>query len=169
MGGAGADAASGGRSRLPAQVPIFAGLPERALAAILGAARLIRVAPGQIVIAEGDLAVSLFVVCDGELEISKRGRNGAEFGLAILKRGDCVGEMSLIDIEARSATVRAVAVATLFSLDLAAIANLYRDELESYTLLVLNIAREISRRLRRADQVLVDLGIALTPPGHTLP
>jgi CRP/FNR family transcriptional regulator, cyclic AMP receptor protein len=169
MGGDGVDGANGVDRDFLAQVPIFAGLPERALAAILGAARMIRAAPGQVLFAEGDLAVSLFVVCDGELEISKRGRNGVEFGLAILKRGDCVGEMSLIDIEARSATVRAVGAATLFSLDLAAIARLYREELESYTLLVLNIAREISRRLRRADQVLVDLGIALAPPGQTLP
>ena len=30
-----------------------------------------------------------------------------------------------------------------------------------YTLLVLNIAREISRRLRQADQALVDVGLAV--------
>jgi CRP/FNR family cyclic AMP-dependent transcriptional regulator len=169
MGGDGVDAASGVDRDFLVQVPIFGGLPERALATILGAVRMVRVAPGQLLIGEGDVAAGLFVVCDGELEISKRGRNGAEFGLAILKRGDCVGEMSLIDIESRSATVRALGAATLLSLDLAAIANLYQADLESYTLLVLNIAREISRRLRRADQVLVDLGIALIPPGQTLP
>ena len=169
MGGDGVDATSGIDREFLAQVPIFGGLPERALETILGAARMVRVAPGQLLIGEGDRAVSLFVVCDGEVEISKRGRNGVEFGLAILRRGDCIGEMSLIDIESRSATVRAVAAAALLSLDLAAIARLYQTDLESYTLLVLNLAREISRRLRRADQVLVDLGIALTPPGQTLP
>lgn len=169
MGGDGVDGTSEVERDFLAQVPIFGGLPERALASILGAARRLRVPAGQIVIAEGDLAVGLFVVCEGELEISKRGRNGIEFGLAILHRGDCVGEMSLIDIEARSATVRAIGAATLLSLDVAAIARLYQADLESYTLLVLNIAREISRRLRRADQVLVDLGIALTPPSRAAP
>src|SRR5258708_31483896 len=126
MGGDGVDATSGVDRDFLAQVPIFGGLPERALAAILGAVRMVRVAPGQLLIGEGDVAAGLFVVCAGELEISKRGRNGAEFGLAILKRGDCVGEMSLIDIESRSATVRALGDAALLSLDLSAIAKLYQ-------------------------------------------
>jgi CRP/FNR family cyclic AMP-dependent transcriptional regulator len=163
MAGDGVETTSAVDRELLAQTPILGGLPERALATILGAARMIQVAPGQLLIAEGDLAASVFVVCEGEVEISKRGRNGAEFCLAILKRGDCVGEMSLIDIEHRSATVRALGAAALLVLDHAAIARLYQTDLEAYTLLVLNIAREISRRLRRADQVLVDLGIALAP------
>jgi CRP-like cAMP-binding protein len=77
--------------------------------------------------------------------------------------------MSLIDIQPRSATVRALGTATLLVLDHAAIGRLYQTNLEVYTLLVLNIAREISRRLRYADQVLVDMGVAVqnswaTPP-----
>jgi CRP/FNR family cyclic AMP-dependent transcriptional regulator len=163
MAGDGLETSGAVDRELLAQTPIFGGLPERALATIVGAARTIRVAAGQRLISEDDLAVSMFVVCDGEVEICKRGRNGAEFCLAILRRGDCVGEMSLIDIQHRSATVRAVGDAVLLVLDQAAIAKLYETDLEAYTLLVLNIAREISRRLRRADQVLVDLGIALAP------
>jgi CRP-like cAMP-binding protein len=143
------------------RVPIFAGLPEPALARILAATRRVRVEAGERLIEEGDAAVSMFVVSEGELEICKRGRDGSEFCLAVLKRGDCVGEMSLIDIQPRSATVRAVGPAGLIMLDQAAIAGLYRTDLEVYTLLVLNIAREISRRLRQADQALVDVGLAV--------
>lgn len=144
-----------------AHIPIFGGLPEHALVRIFDAVRVMELAPGTRVIEEGERAVSMFVVRDGELEICKRGRNGAEFCLAVLKRGDCVGEMSLIDIQPRSATVRALGPAALFVLDHAAIARLYETDLEVYTLLVLNIAREISRRLRLADQVLVDMGVAV--------
>jgi CRP/FNR family cyclic AMP-dependent transcriptional regulator len=146
------------------QIPIFGGLSEPVLAKIVSAARLLHVTSGDHVIEEGDLTASVFVVCDGELEICKRGRNGAEFCLAVLKRGDCVGEMSLIDVQARSATVRAIGAATLFILDQSAIAQLYRTDLEVYTLFMLNIAREISRRLRQTDQVLVDLGVAIQGP-----
>jgi CRP/FNR family cyclic AMP-dependent transcriptional regulator len=144
-----------------AQIPIFGGLPELVLARILDLARQIRVPPGGLVFAEGEPARSMFIVRDGELEICKRGRNGAEFCLAVLQRGDCVGEMSLIDIQPRSATARAVDSATLCVIDQQQIARLYQTDLEVYTLLVLNIAREISRRLRRADQVLVDAGLAV--------
>ncbi|HVR01294.1 MAG TPA: cyclic nucleotide-binding domain-containing protein [Polyangia bacterium] len=146
---------------LLAQTAIFAGLSDAVLEKIFAAARIIRVEAGQSVIEEGDLSVGVFVLCDGELEICKRGRNGAEFCLAVMKRGDCVGEMSLIDVQARSATVRALGAATLFVLDQAAITRLYKTDLEVYTLLMLNIAREISRRLRQADQTLVDMGVAM--------
>jgi CRP-like cAMP-binding protein len=163
MAGEGEQAGAAGEvdRHLLTRIPIFAGLPEPALAHILAAARRVRVAAGDRLIEEGEAAVSMFVVADGELEICKRGRNGTEFCLAVLKRGDCVGEMSLIDIQPRSATVRAVGNAGLLVLDQTAIAELYKTNLEVYTLLILNIAREISRRLRQADQALVDVGLAV--------
>ena len=67
----------------------------------------------------------MFVVREGELQILKHGKGGAEYKLAVLKVGDCVGEMSLIDIQPRSATARAVGTATLYVLDLAEIGKLY--------------------------------------------
>jgi CRP-like cAMP-binding protein len=143
------------------QVPIFAGLPERVLARVLEVARVVPLDDGQELVGEGDLARSMFVVREGVLEILKRGRNGAEFCVALLKVGDCVGEMSLVDIQPRSATVRARGAALLYALDQAELAKLYGTDLEAYALLVHNIAREISRRLRCADQLLVDVGVAV--------
>jgi CRP-like cAMP-binding protein len=143
------------------QVPIFAGMPETVLARIREAARLIDVKKGDELIREGSLAMGLYVVKTGELEIAKRGRNGSEYCLAVLRPGDCVGEMSLIDIQPRSATVRALQDGAMYVLDQGAIAKLYATDLEAYAMLVMNIAREISRRLRSADQALVDMGMAV--------
>ncbi len=141
--------------------PIFGGLPERILARLVAAIRVVRADAGTKIFAEGDLATCMFVVAEGELEICKRGRNGADFCLAVLGRGACVGEMSLIDIQARSASVVALRPTVLYLLNQADIAKLYQTDLEVYALLISNIAREISRRLRCADQVLVDMGVAV--------
>jgi CRP/FNR family cyclic AMP-dependent transcriptional regulator len=159
-----------------ADIPIFGGLPERVLMRLIDAARVVHVEAGAPVFEEGELARSMFVVADGELEVCKRGRNGVDFCLAVLGRGASVGEMALVDIQPRSATVRALGASVLFVLDQAEIAKLYDTDLEVYALFVSNIAREISRRLRRADQVLVDMGVAvqgtwahddhLRPPGR---
>jgi len=143
------------------ETPIFGGLPDRVLSRLVAAIRVLRVETGTKIFAEGDLASCMFVVADGELEICKRGRNGADFCLAVLGRGACVGEMSLIDIQARSASVVALSPAVLYLLNQADIAKLYETDLEVYALLISNIAREISRRLRCADQVLVDMGVAV--------
>jgi len=146
---------------LLSQVPIFGGLPPPLLEQIIAASAVHRVEPGVQLIGEGELAKNVFVVLEGELEICKRGTNGAEFRLAVLKRGDCVGEMSLIDIQPRSATVRTLTSALLLAIDNAGSARLYEEHPEAYLLLVLNIAREISRRLRRADQILADMGLTV--------
>jgi CRP-like cAMP-binding protein len=143
-----------------AQVPIFGGLPQQVLAEMIEVASLRWVDAGVELIAEGDLAKTVFVVCEGELEIRKRGKNGSDFRLAVLKRGDCVGEMSLIDIQPRSATVQTLSPSVLLSLDHSYSAGLYHTHADAYTLLVMNIAREISRRLRHADELLADMGQA---------
>ena len=144
-----------------AQVPIFAGLPERVFSRVIEVARAVSLRDGQVLVGEGELARGMFVVRSGELEICKQGRNGAEFCVATLKAGDCVGEMSLVDIQPRSATVRARGAARVYAFDQAEVAKLYVTDLEAYALLVHTIAREISRRLRSADQLLVDVGVAV--------
>jgi CRP/FNR family cyclic AMP-dependent transcriptional regulator len=141
------------------RTPIFAGLPARVIELIADSMRIVRAVVGEQVLREGDAARSMFVVHEGELEIFKHGPGGVEHKLAILAPGDCVGEMSLIDIQPRSATARARSAATLYVLDLSEIATLYRSDVEAYALLVLNISREISRRLRCADELLVRQGI----------
>jgi CRP/FNR family transcriptional regulator, cyclic AMP receptor protein len=146
------------------QIAIFGGLSDQFLDWIVEAGTVGHVAAGVQVLGEGEPARSVFVVCEGELEISKRGQHGSDVRLAVLRAGDCVGEMSLIDIQPRSATVRALTAAVLFRLGHADIGKLYRMHPEVYTLLVLNLAREISRRLRLADKVLADMGV----PVHEL-
>jgi CRP-like cAMP-binding protein len=141
------------------RIAIFAGLPDRVMSLIADNMRVVHVVPGAQLLREGEHAHSMFVVRDGELQILKRGKGGTEYKLAMLKAGDVVGEMALIDIQPRSATARAIGQATLYVLDLAEIGKLYKDDVEAYALLVLNIAREISRRLRVADDVLANMGM----------
>jgi CRP/FNR family cyclic AMP-dependent transcriptional regulator len=141
-----------------ARVPIFGGLPTEALDRIIEVGSVIEVPADTRLCAEGELAKCVYVVWEGELEIRKRG-NGGDIRLAVLHPGDCVGEMSLIDIQPRSATVRTLTPSVLFRLDHSEIAKLYRSHSQVYLMLVMNIAREISRRLRRADQVLANMGV----------
>jgi CRP/FNR family cyclic AMP-dependent transcriptional regulator len=141
------------------RTPIFAGLPERVIDLIASSMRLVHASPGEELLREGDPARSMFVVRDGEIEIFKRGKDSGEQTLAVLTQGDCVGEMSIIDIQPRSATARARGASVLYVLELAAIAKLYGSDVEAYALLVLNVAREISRRLRCADELIVSMGI----------
>jgi CRP-like cAMP-binding protein len=140
-----------------ARVPIFAALPPTALRRLGDLARHVEVEGPTSIFVEGESASEMVIVLRGELEVRKCGRGGHDARIATLKSGDVAGEMSLIDIQPRSASVRAMGPATLLVITHADLAALYREDLESYTILVLNIAREISRRLRRADSILADI------------
>jgi CRP/FNR family transcriptional regulator, cyclic AMP receptor protein len=145
-----------------ADIPILRGLPDEVITRLAETCRVVELKVGAELMKEGELAHGMFVVRAGELEVCKRGRNGQDFCLATLKPGDCVGEMALIDIQPRSASARALTPVTMYVIGQAEIAKLCARDLSSYALLVLNIAREISRRLRVADQVLVDMGVAVS-------
>jgi CRP-like cAMP-binding protein len=106
---------------------------------------------------EGEPAKEMVVVLRGELEVRKRGKEGGDARIATLRPGDVAGEMSLIDIQPRSAGVRALGPAALVVLTHADLATLYREDSKAYTIFVMNIAREISRRLRRVDELLANL------------
>jgi CRP/FNR family cyclic AMP-dependent transcriptional regulator len=90
----------------------------------------------------------------GHLEVFKR-RDDAEVVLGQVGPGECVGEMSFIDMQPRSATVRATQPSELWVWSYQSIHERYCADQKCAMLLVMNIARELSRRLRKADEVIV--------------
>ena len=140
-----------------AKVPIFGGLPESAVERLGTVASRLDFDGPALVFAEGEPAREMVVVLHGELEVRKKGLAGGETRIATLRAGDVAGEMSLIDIQPRSAAVRTLGAAQLLVLRHGDLAMLYREDLAAYTMLVMNIAREISRRLRRVDGLLANL------------
>jgi CRP/FNR family cyclic AMP-dependent transcriptional regulator len=156
---------SASRERLDAPVTVatlrdiglFGALSDEVLEKLARTLRTARVAPGETVFREDDpFAREMYVLLDGEMEVSKKSRRGRDMRVAILGPNDCFGEMSMIDMQARSATVRAVAPSRLLKVTSEDMDALYRSDLKSYTLIVLNIARDLSRRLRVTDGILAE-------------
>jgi len=74
------------------------------------------VAPGTIVINEGEQGRGLFVVLSGELDVSRRAADGTTVPLGGLKTGDVFGEMSILRNARTTATVVATRAATVLFL-----------------------------------------------------
>ena len=138
-------------------VALFGALSDEVLEHLARSLRVMRVAPGEVIFREGDRAHELFVVLDGEIEVLKRSRRGRDMRVAVLGPCDVFGEMSVIDLRPRSATVRAVAPARLLRMSCEDLDALYRLDMKAYALFVLNVARDLSRRLRVADGLLADI------------
>lgn len=145
------------------QVPIFGGLSDEELDKITSISTAVEVAAGELVVREGELASELFVIRVGAVEVVIDLGGGGERVLARLGVGDCFGEMTLIGIQPRSASVRAVEDAVLMSLSNQVFRSLSEWRLPTYTLIILNLARELSRRLRRADHLMAEFFSAEVP------
>lgn len=139
------------RLQLLQSMPIFGGVREETLEALLEGAAVVRVASGNYFFRENDNADSMFVLEQGEVEILKY-CNGRQFQLRILKAGDCFGEMALIGLFPRSASVRAVGDCIATELSSASLYGLYETDVEQFAIIQMNVARELCRRLRATDE-----------------
>jgi CRP-like cAMP-binding protein len=109
------------------------------------------VAEGEFFFHEDDDAQSLFVLEAGKVAVLKTWK-GHEYLLRHLEKGDCFGEMSLMDMHHRSASVVAVEPCHAIELSTASLLTIYENSLEQFTLIQMNMGREVSRRLREADE-----------------
>lgn len=139
------------------EIGLFGGLDDEVLASLINTLTILDMNSGALVFQEGESGREMFVLLDGEVEVLRRSKRGHETRVAVLGPGDWFGEMSILDVLPRSATARVVAPSRLLRLTAHELDALYRRDLRSYSLLVLNIAREMSRRLRVADGLLAEL------------
>ena len=108
---------------------------------------------------EGDQAQSLFILESGRVAVLKQWQD-QEYLLRYLEPGECFGEMALMDMSPRSATTLAVTDSSAFKIESSAILELYRHDLEQFTLLQMNLGREVSRRLRDTDDRMFRLSVS---------
>lgn len=142
------------------EIGLFGALSDEILDYLARTLKTSRVAPGDTIFAEGDaLAREMYVMLEGEMEVSKRSRRGRDKRIAILGPADWFGEMSMLDMQPRSATVRALASSRLLRMTSEDLDALYRLDVKSYAIIVLNIARDLSRRLRVTDGILADFAV----------
>lgn len=156
------------RLELLQNMPIFGALSDETLAFLVDQARLRRVAAGDWFFREGDPASALYVLERGRVEIVKTWQ-GSERRLNTLGPGDCFGEMALLDLGPRSASVRAVDDCIAIELDVADMYRLYEHDVRQFALVQMNLAREVCRRLRRTDELLFSASLEHGTAGRAAP
>lgn len=132
--------------------PLFEMLSNQELEYVAELSRPRRFTGGQTIIEEGELGDSVYVIVSGEVEVIRRDAGGELKTIAVLGPRDFFGEMSLIDKEYRSATVRARgADVELLQLTAENLTTFRKQHRDGFTFVVINIARTLSSRLREAN------------------
>jgi CRP-like cAMP-binding protein len=113
--------------------------------------------------AEGEPGRSMYIVHSGELAVSKLAEAGCVIPMTRLGPGDFFGEMTLIEMQNRSATVVADSPVVLYELTARDLYTYYKSDIYAYAMVMQNINRELCRRLRRADNRIAELQIRHGP------
>jgi CRP-like cAMP-binding protein len=114
-------------------------------------------AVGDAICTEGDLGRTMYIIREGEVEILRRSTRGNVLPLVRLGPGECFGEMTLVELQPRSATCIVRKKAVTYSVTNLDLWNLYKRDHFAYTIVLQNICRMLSRRLRKADARVVEL------------
>ena len=134
--------------------PLLADLPDETLTALLEAAPEVALDEGEVLLAEGEQASALYVVLEGELEVTKA-FGGTDALLAVCGRGELLGELSMVHGRPRSATARALTPARLLRIEPDALTQLLTEPRVAVTLLatVTRHLEELELHLRQHDRM----------------
>ncbi|MBS1197789.1 MAG: cyclic nucleotide-binding protein [Proteobacteria bacterium] len=95
-------------NKLIENVPVFADFTQAELLELLNGAEKRIFEAGSRIISEGDTGNFMYVVINGEAKVLKQGDGFKKHQLGNFGRGDCFGEMALVDRSPRSASIEAV-------------------------------------------------------------
>jgi CRP/FNR family transcriptional regulator, cyclic AMP receptor protein len=137
--------------------PFFGGLSEAGLDLLISMLVERRFDTGATVVTEGEPGRSMFVVRSGELVVSRLAGSERAIRVTALGPGDFFGEMTLIEMQNRSATVVAESPTVLYELTARELYAYYKADIRAYVIVMQNINRELCRRLRRADDRIAGL------------
>jgi CRP/FNR family transcriptional regulator, cyclic AMP receptor protein len=152
------------RIELLQRMPIFGAIRDDALLFLLAQAREVSVSGGDFFFRENDPAQSMFVLETGHVVVFKSWQ-GRDFVLQHMEPGDCFGEMALMDLCLRSASVRAESDCVAIELGTGDLLRLFERDAEQFALIQMNMGREVCRRLRATDELLFRATMGETPAG----
>ena len=135
-------------------VTIFAGVTDIGFEKLCNECGVIECSTGDVFIREGTPAKEIYIILEGKIKIVLDIENDP-LELIELHSGDCIGETSVIGIQRHSASAVVTEPATLLVLSRDVLMDIYNRDKEFFSLLILNIARELARRLLKTDTMLL--------------
>ncbi len=106
-----------------------------------------------VIFEEGSVGDYMYLIREGQVKVTKMSDDGREKILEMLEPGDFFGDMSLLDREPRSASVKTTLACVLLALSRQDFLDLLRQNSE----VSMEMLRVLSRRLRETDEQIREL------------
>ncbi len=136
------------------KISLFGGLSEDQLHTMFSKLKLVHYQAQDMIFKQGDQPSYIYIVLTGEIRLvfdqADHPLSKAQF-----LPGACFGETSVIGIQPHSASTLAVVDTDLLVLSKESLMEIFDSDKTLFSMLILNIAREASRRLHKADDLLL--------------
>ena len=136
------------------KIAIFGGFEDRQLHEIFKYLEEAIFKQGDYVFRKGDDPSHIYIVKNGKIDLLITNQQ-VVLRKKTLAVGDCFGEASLMAMHKHTATAIAVEDSEVMVLSRRALLQLQREDSKMFSLLMMNIARELARRLELTDEILL--------------
>jgi CRP-like cAMP-binding protein len=136
---------------------LFGATSDETVEFVLTKAPRITVDAGHWFFRQGERGSAIYWLEQGRVAISKR-RGETDVELCRLGPGDVFGEIALFDFGPRSASVLALETCQALEITSGLLREISKRDLEQFTLLTMNLGRELARRARVVENILFELG-----------
>jgi CRP/FNR family transcriptional regulator/CRP/FNR family cyclic AMP-dependent transcriptional regulator len=135
------------------QVHIFNSLTDEGISALTAVVRKRTFRQGEVIFRRDDPGQVLYVIKEGKVKICLISPDGQEIALGVLGKGECFGELALLDGHPRSADTIALERVECLSLQ----RSDFQNAIMKYPKIAIQVMEVLCKRLRRTDQQVEDL------------
>ena len=126
---------------------LFGGLLDEQLEGIITLMEREEFSPGEIIIYKGQSNDKIFFIIEGRVAVMKD-----DVVITHLTEGLTFGEMEVLDVMPAEAAIKADSSVTVLSISNQSLHKIYNMDTKVFSLLLMNLARDLSRRLRLMDE-----------------
>jgi len=128
---------------------LFGGLEKEQIELILPLMCMETFNPDELIITEGKPNDKIYFLIEGTVAVTKNSFSLSRFG-----EGEAFGEVEVLDVMPSVASIRAISNVKALSMSNKALRDIYKIDVKIFSLMIMNLARDLSRRLRKMDEKL---------------
>lgn len=136
------------------KISIFAGMTEKQLYRLFRLLEEVGYRKNEIIFHQGDVPSYIYIIKSGKVKIFKE-EDHTILELIVIGAGQSFGVSSIIGIQHHGASAMAVEDTELIVLSRKMLMSIYESDMELFSKLIFNIAREVCRRLHSSEDILL--------------
>jgi len=136
------------------KISIFGGLNDTQLYKIFKILKKVTYKDNEFVFKQGEAPTYIYIIIKGKIRLVED-INYSSYQLFEFVEGSCIGEESVIGIQPHTLSAVAVGDVELAVIPKKSFLDFYHTDKDLFCLLILNVARDISRRLKQTDNLLL--------------